>query len=1511
MKKKKLFVLLPLVALLLSSCGYSITPWDAPEDDEDEPLGEYTPSDEDEGTTQNASYSVSITNGEELSLLKEGESAVVNVLLSTTIEGEVSSQEADASDVTITSLNPDIVSVEGLRITALKEGYTSIYATWTKRGQNSVPVGILVQSEYSTPTEPDDQPDVIDYSVEITNTSEISSLVEGDSATLSVSLITTTNGVPESVSATASDVTLSSSDTNVVSVIGLTISALSKGTSNITATWTEQNVTSDPVTVSISEVPSTGGDTGTEPGEEPGDEPETPDPVISYRVEIANAEEIREIQTGDQRLVQVVAYQLSDGVETGVTYNGESSDETLTLISSDPDYLSVDGLTITALAAKEAITLTAVWTGYGVASAPITVTAAPEPEPEPDVYTYEMSVNNQEELLYLGVGYGYENGSSVDLDITLTTYINGEYAYSYKADNTVTDLEVISWDTSIVTTSGLTVTAVDEGSSVVEIKWSNHPLNGGGEGFSDLSYFVNVTVTRYEEPEPDVVYIEKIGFTQDSYSFELTEYPSPTQLQVCMYPAEPTSPTYTIFSDDESIAKVGEGNYLYPVGVGETDIHVVALDKEEDPAAGTAHVTVSYTGNPILSFGTSTTNIELSIGQSVTLGYENSECEISPDVEVYANPSDAENLAFTLTGDYDTEYLQISERSVDGYNTYTITALEGEGAGLTDHVYPLTISADSEYSDASTTVYVTILTDNAKANPVTSITLSEPYVTIANNGSFTLGNVGSDADVTVSVNEGAYEDGWNLVDYDASLLSVDFDYETGLLRVSATEPDITETTVTNIVLRTMGAPVKEARLAVYILRAEDYTASINVSTSSVDLLTDQTVVLGEGDYSDFSVNIYNQYGEVLEGASWSASIESSSGIGVLSSVERVEGSPDRLSISAGTNTGTGIIRISADDDESVYQDISVTVSQQYYDVERISCSLTSISLTYNEESSPKGSSAYIQDSAVTYWNSNGPVASENEGFELIYCGSYLEIGGDDNKTITALLPTGEDGVDVIVRSTSNTSVTTSINVVVNDLTDYGVKTLSLVDGSGNDVTSVDLAVSATEDSTTTTLAALGVYVNISPEYATNKDYTVSSSNPSLVYVDSNNNITAKASKDGGSATLFVIASDNTYGASDSLTVNVSTSYVKADSISVNYTNTDLTTGDTYDFDTEGVVSVSSTSGTPTDTTYTISSSNPEVISVNGHVITAESAGDATLTFTTVDGASTTVTITVTDPRTVGNNITLYFRLTGDSNAVYTCPEYADIWIGNNFADGSSDWTATQLTADSTTVGGSTYYKATFASVLLDTTLDYQILFEYTEDGVTSPTWNHKSTALTLSISGEVLDGGSAYYDAKIGDPTEIIHERNTELGQFTVTVGLKNSSSSGSNITFAIAGTALDEWSGGKTFIAASGNESYDQYYTFNWDRDADMRFFFGKYDVWWSWNVITPGTYSPTWGENAAYCWYNEWSAPEWAFDLTSYNGALDNYTNLLIVFTFDFSRCYTDDYSFAIVSNMSVTLS
>ncbi|MCD8194928.1 MAG: hypothetical protein LUD22_01320 [Coprobacillus sp.] len=50
-KKKKSFILLPILAMLLSSCTiYSIVPEDTPETSEDLPTGEYFPSESEEGS---------------------------------------------------------------------------------------------------------------------------------------------------------------------------------------------------------------------------------------------------------------------------------------------------------------------------------------------------------------------------------------------------------------------------------------------------------------------------------------------------------------------------------------------------------------------------------------------------------------------------------------------------------------------------------------------------------------------------------------------------------------------------------------------------------------------------------------------------------------------------------------------------------------------------------------------------------------------------------------------------------------------------------------------------------------------------------------------------------------------------------------------------------------------------------------------------------------------------------------------------------------------------------------------------------------------------------------------------------------------------------------------------------------------------------------------------------------------------------------------------------------------
>ena len=150
---------------------------------------------------------------------------------------------------------------------------------------------------------------------------------------------------------------------------------------------------------------------------------------------------------------------------------------------------------------------------------------------------------------------------------------------------------------------------------------------------------------------------------------------------------------------------------------------------------------------------------------------------------------------------------------------------------------------------------------------------------------------------------------------------------------------------------------------------------------------------------------------------------------------------------------------------------------------------------------------------------------------------------------------------------------------------------------------------------------------ISPENATNKEVTWSSSDTSVATVSADGTITGLKE---GTTTITVTSKDNT-GATDtySLTVEV----VHVDRVSLDKTTLKMEVGDT-----ETLVATV-LPGTAGNKAVIWSSSDSDVVSVSNGVVTAKGLGSSTVTVTTVDG-SKTATCTVVVQKTQ-LNVTFY------------------------------------------------------------------------------------------------------------------------------------------------------------------------------------------------------------------------------------------------------------------------------
>ena len=222
---------------------------------------------------------------------------------------------------------------------------------------------------------------------------------------------------------------------------------------------------------------------------------------------------------------------------------------------------------------------------------------------------------------------------------------------------------------------------------------------------------------------------------------------------------------------------------------------------------------------------------------------------------------------------------------------------------------------------------------------------------------------------------------------------------------------------------------------------------------------------------------------------------------------------------------------------------------------------------------------------------------------VIWSSSNPEVATVDNGVVTTV----SAGEAIITVTTEDGAKTATCKVTVNASQTVPVTGVTL-----------DKAELTLEKGSTGTLKA-----TVEPQNATNNTVTWSSSNPEFATVD-NGVVTAVSA---GEAIITVTTEDGAKTATCKVTVNASQT-VPVTGVTLDKAELTLEKGST------GTLKATVEPQNATNNTVTWSSSNPEFATVDNGVVTAVSAGEATITVTTEDGGKTaTCKVTVT-PKTV-------------------------------------------------------------------------------------------------------------------------------------------------------------------------------------------------------------------------------------------------------------------------------------
>ncbi len=890
-----------------------------------------------------------------------------------------------------------------------------------------------------------------------------------------------------------------------------------------------------------------------------------------------------------------------------------------------------------------------------------TPTPKPTPEPEPKPTTIAVS--------------------GVSLSKTSMTLVEGDSeTISATVSPSNATNQSISWSSSpsdVASVDGGKVTALKPGKATVTVTTAD-----GGKTAT-----CSVTV--------EAKMIPVTGVTLDKTEAELVEGESIT-LTATIAPEDATDKTVSWVSSDEEIAKVDSEGKVSAIAPGTADITVTTTDGEKKAVFA---LTVVAKVVPVESIAIDKETLELVEGDSATLT-----ATVSPD-----NASDKTYAWTSSNPDVATVAEDGTVTAIAPGNT-TITATSNDGGktascevSVAKRVIPVesvTLSGETSVTAGDTVTFTyTITPSDATVQDVKWSSSDESVIKVDADGTAVVLKNGV-ATITVTTVDGEKTASAKILASPLLVSSLSLDV-TSLTLAAGEEGKLVATVApenaTNKELswKSLSTSVATVDAEGNVKAVKPGTAKIRVSTTDGSKLNaecevtvtkakvavtgvslDNTLLLiSVGESRKLSATV-KPSGATNKEVSWASSNESVATVDSNGNVKGLKEGSATITVTTKDGSKTATCKVTVSKPVST---IAVT---------GVSLNKTSLSLTVGESQSLSAtvSPSNASDKSVSWKSSDTSVATvDGSGnVKAVKAGTatITVTTKDGSKTATCKVTVSKPvstiavtGVSLNKTSLSLTvgeSQSLSATVSPSNASDKSVSwkssntSVATVDGSGNvkavkagtakvTVTTKDGSKTATCNVTvkSSSVAVTSISLNkkdlylsegeseklivtFNPSDATNKEVTWESDTPSKATVDNNGNV--KAVK-AGTATITVTTKDGSRIAR--CLVHVSAAVINVTGVSVSPTSVTLAEGERKEL----TATVKPSNATKKSVTWTSSNTTVATVSTSG-LVTAKSAGTATITVTTVDGSYTAKCTVTVKKKVTPEYVVLYHK--GDS-----------------------------------------------------------------------------------------------------------------------------------------------------------------------------------------------------------------------------------------------------------------------